>query len=94
MYRERERELYIHIYIYIYTHTHTHVHLYSGAPRSPPEDLVPVDVPCSLGGIIVVVVVVVHTCHNLPPSEIDLGLFLAVFTGSEGRYLFQNWLKV
>ena len=26
-----------------------------------------------------------HTCHNLPPSEIDEGLFLAGFTGSEGK---------
>ena len=31
-----------------------------------------------------------HTCHNLPPSEIDGELFLAVFTGSEGRYLFHR----
>ena len=41
-----------------------------------------------------------HTCHILPPSEIDLGLCLAVLAGSEGRYLFrslflqaQNWPK-
>ena len=33
---------------------------------------------------------VLHTCHNLPPSEIDGGLFLAVFTGTEGRYLFHR----
>ena len=32
----------------------------------------------------------VRTCHNLPPSEIDGGLFLAVFTGAEGRYLFHR----
>ena len=25
-----------------------------------------------------------HTCHNLPPSEIDLGLFWADFAGSAG----------
>ena len=31
-----------------------------------------------------------HTCHILPPSEIDLGLCLAVFAGSEGRYLFHR----
>ena len=31
-----------------------------------------------------------HTCHNLPPSEIDGGLFLAVFTGSEGEHLFHR----
>ena len=31
-----------------------------------------------------------HTCHNLPPSEIDGGLFLAIFTGSEGGYLFHR----
>ena len=28
----------------------------------------------------------VHTCHILPPSETDLGLCLAVFAGSGGRY--------
>ena len=27
-----------------------------------------------------------HTCHILAPSETDLGLCLAVFAGSEGRY--------
>ena len=26
-----------------------------------------------------------HRWHILPPSEIDLGLFLAVFAGSEGK---------
>ena len=26
-----------------------------------------------------------HTCHILPPSEIDCGLCLVVFTGSEER---------
>ena len=31
-----------------------------------------------------------HTCHILPPSEIDWGLFLAVFTGSEGKHLFHR----
>ena len=31
-----------------------------------------------------------HTRHILPPSEIDGGLFLAVFTGSDGRYLFHR----
>ena len=29
-----------------------------------------------------------HTCHILPPSEIDWGLFWAVFAGSEGKHLF------
>ena len=32
----------------------------------------------------------VHTCHILPPSEIDLGLCLAVFAGSGGKYLFHR----
>ena len=31
-----------------------------------------------------------HTCHILPPSEIDLGLCLAVFAGSRGKYLFHR----
>ena len=30
------------------------------------------------------------TCHILPPSEIDWGLFCAVFPGSEGKYLFHR----
>ena len=29
-----------------------------------------------------------HTCHILPPTEIDLGLCLAVFAGSGGKYIF------
>jgi len=31
-----------------------------------------------------------HTWHILPPSEIDLELFWAVFAGSEGKYLFHR----
>ena len=31
-----------------------------------------------------------HTCHILPPSGIDWGLFLVVFTGSEGKHLFHR----
>ena len=31
-----------------------------------------------------------HTLHILPPSEIDLGLFWAVFAGSEGKHLFHR----
>ena len=31
-----------------------------------------------------------HTCHILPPSEIDLGLCLAVFAGSGGKRLFHR----
>ena len=31
-----------------------------------------------------------HTCYILPPSEIDLGLCLAVFAGSGGKYLFHR----
>ena len=31
-----------------------------------------------------------HTCHILPPSEIDLGLRLAVFAGSGRKYLFHK----
>ena len=30
--------------------------------------------------------IVHHTCHILPPSEIDLGLRLAVFAGSGGKH--------
>ena len=31
-----------------------------------------------------------HTCHILPPAEIDLGLCSAVFAGSGGKYLFHR----
>ena len=31
-----------------------------------------------------------HTCHILPPSEIDLGLWLPVFAGSGGKHLFHR----
>ena len=31
-----------------------------------------------------------HTCHILPPSEIDLGPCLAVFAGSGGKSLFHR----
>ena len=30
----------------------------------------------------------VRTCHILPPSEVDLGLCLAAFAGSEGNIYF------
>ena len=32
----------------------------------------------------------IHTCHILPPSEIDLGLCLPVFAGSGGKDLFHR----
>ena len=31
-----------------------------------------------------------HTCHILPPADIDLGLCLAVFAGSGGKHLFHR----
>ena len=31
------------------------------------------------------VAVIIHTCHILPPSEIDWGLFLFAFTDSGGK---------
>ena len=31
-----------------------------------------------------------HTRHILPHSEINFGLCLAVFAGSEGKYLFHR----
>ena len=31
-----------------------------------------------------------HTCHIIPPSEIDLGLFWAHFTDLEGNHLFHR----
>ena len=34
--------------------------------------------------------IVTHTCHNRPPSEIDLRLFWADFTDLEGKHLFHR----
>ena len=31
-----------------------------------------------------------HSCHILPPSEIDLGLFWADFTDLEGKHPFHR----
>ena len=45
---------------------------------------------CPLRGLRKAGTQLAHTCHILPPSEIDRGLFLAVFAGSEGRYLFHR----
>ena len=75
IYIYREREIYIYIYIYIYI-----AWVDSSSLLRPP--------PPNLGagpGVIIL-----HTCHILPPSEIDWRLFLAVFTGSEGKHLFHR----
>ena len=46
---------------------------------------------CRVGGQLGLrVLLVLHTCHILPPSEIDLGLCLAVFAGSGGKYIFHR----
>ena len=31
-----------------------------------------------------------HNCHIIPLSEIDVGLFWAAFAGLEGKYLFHR----
>ena len=40
--------------------------------------------------IYIYIVLYDHTRHILPPSEIDLGLCLAVFAGAGGKYLFHR----
>ena len=37
-----------------------------------------------------IIIIIINTCHILPPSEIDLGLRLAVFAGSGGKYLLHR----
>ena len=85
--------VYIYIYIHIHTYIHIHVHIYIYIERE--RDMFvsqnwlkgrrgrtgqPRSGPGAPG----------HTCHILPPSEIDLGLCLAVFAGSGGKYLFHR----
>ena len=41
-------------------------------------------------GVADVRVQLLHARHILPPSEIDLGLCLAVFAGSGGKYIFHR----
>ena len=45
-------------------------------------------IAASSGMLRMIVCCVVHTCHNLPPSEIDLGLLRADSTDLEGKHLF------
>ena len=45
---------------------------------------------CSRRSHIRVRVHLTHTCHILPPSEIDSGLCLAVLAGSGGKFLFHR----
>ena len=37
--------------------------------------------------------VIPHTCHILPPSEIDIGLCLAVLQAQEGNIYFAEWAE-
>ena len=63
------------VYIYIYIYTHVYTTCY---------------VQHVLKGYRRPVGKGTHTCHILPPSEIDLGLCLAVFAGSGGKYVFHR----
>ena len=64
----------------MHTHTYTYIGLQAGGPSGSSGV---VHRPGSEGRII-------YTCHNLPPSEIDLGLCWAVFAGSGGKYSFHR----
>ena len=72
----------MHIYIYIYTQVPNHVDIESIESRPNMFE--------SLGNVNRQSGRILHSRHILPPSEIDLGLFWAVFTGSEGKYLFHR----
>ena len=78
--------LYMYIYIYIYTYIYIYIYIcclicLSGAL---------VGVGRSDEAVHPNQWTMIHTCHILPPSEIDLGLCLAVFAGSGGKYLFHR----
>ena len=63
------------IYVYIYIYTYIPRGTRPHSPRRAARGRTPW---------------VFHTRHILPPSEIDGGLFLADFAGSEGKHLFHR----
>ena len=65
---------YIHIHIYIYIILNILIYVYT----------------IHVCIILTIPVNILHTCHILPPSEIDLGLCLPVFAGSGGKYSFHR----
>ena len=80
------------IYVYMYTCVHIYIYIYicifmgacqalgravDEAPRARPQ-VVRLAEPSNN----------FHTCHILPPSEIDLGLCLAVLQAQEGNICF------
>ena len=69
----------IYIYIYIYIHTYTHD---SGATGDAADSFM---LSFKLQYLTLGV-----ACHILPPSEIELGLCLAVSAGSGGKCLFHR----
>ena len=98
--------MHTYIYIYIYTHVYVYVYVYVYVPaytctnthgpavagvvagRAHRPEGLPLFV-CG-GGLRLLGCSNHHTCHILPPSETDVGLCLAVFTGSGGKYLFHR----
>ena len=70
--------MYVYVYIYIYIHICTYDF---GSGLVPPGSSTPFGHPVST---------LFHTCHILLPSEIDLGLRLAVFAGSGGKHIFHR----
>ena len=75
---------YIYVYIYIYTCIYICVYIYIYRER---ESKAPVERSSRDKRLHTRNK---HTCHILPPSEIDLGLCLAVLTSSGGKYLFHR----
>ena len=93
--------IYIYIYIYIYTYVYTLIDIcvslfmYGLGPQSYSWLLTAIKsllqlLAAVVIAIVIAVVIAIHTCHILPPSEIDLGLCLAGFAGSGGKYLFHR----
>ena len=85
IYRIYHNYVYIYIYVYMYICVYIYIYIYiyvwvfdANMCRTPSPSH-PFAGPASP-----------HTCHILPPSEIDLGLCLTVFAGSGGKYLFHR----
>ena len=73
--------VYIYIYIYIYMYIYIYIYIHNIMPDLTETDHNP---PAAREAS------ARPTRHILPPSEIDLGLFWAVFTGSGGKHLFHR----
>ena len=95
--------IYIYIYTYVYIHIYIYIYIHSTVYTTPCSRHCTQDTDAAACIIALCiqdfgrsgphpwkVLVQIHTCHILHPSEIDLGLCLAVFAGSGGKYIFHR----